>query len=248
MNLEYQIKKPEGTLEGFVDFFWMLANPSSEEQEVVVLPDGRVDVFFSVSAAEPYGALLMGLSDEPQRSVIVAGSRTFAVSFNLLAVEYILDTPISLSSMQQLRDGFWGVTEKDLDDFDGFCTKVSAVLSRLLKPDVDDRKRQLFELIYSTNGTVAVKELSDKVFWSSRQINRYFNQWFGLSLKAYCNILRFRASFPHIKDGKLYPEQNYTDQAHFIKEVKKYAGVSPKELSRNKDERFIHITTLPRKR
>ncbi len=36
-------------------------------------------------------------------------------------------------------------------------------------------------------------------------MNRYFNQEYGISLKTYCNILRFRASFRHIKEGKLYP-------------------------------------------
>jgi AraC-like DNA-binding protein len=89
--------------------------------------------------------------------------------------------------------------------------------------------------------------MSEQVHWSSRQINRYFNQLFGLSLKAYCNILRFRASFQHIKEGKLFPEQNFTDQAHFIKEIKKFSGVLPKELSKNKDDRFIQFSTLTKK-
>ena len=80
--------------------------------------------------------------------------------------------------------------------------------------------------------------------WSSRQINRYFNQQFGISLKVYCNILRFGASFKHISEGKLFPEQNLTDQNHFIKEIKKYAGVKPKVLSKNKDNQFVNITAI----
>src|SRR6187551_2773962 len=107
--------------------------------------------------------------------------------------------------------------------------------------------QKLFDLIYSSNGSLPVKELSDKVFWSSRQINRYFNEQFGISLKAYCNILRFRASFSHIKDGKLFPHENFADQSHFIKEVKKLSGVSPKELKRNQNDRFIQFSTLPPK-
>lgn len=225
----------------------MLSNPSGEEQEVIVLPDGRIDIFFSMSPAEPFGALLMGLGDEPHQSTIEAHSKIFAISFNLLAIEYLLDTTISLNSIQQLPGDFWSITQEDLDDFDAFCQKATEKMLPLLNTPIDPRKQQLFRLIYSTNGTMPIKELSEKVFWSSRQINRYFNERFGLSLKAYCNILRFRASFPHIKEGKLYPELNYTDQAHFIKEVKKFAGVSPKELSRNKDDRFIHLSTLPKK-
>jgi|GEM_PF-3923390 len=68
-----------------------------------------------------------------------------------------------------------------------------------------NRNQKLSNLIYTTNGSLTVKAYSEEVFWSSRQINRYFNQTFGLSLKAYCNILRFRASFQQIKEGKLLP-------------------------------------------
>jgi AraC-like DNA-binding protein len=91
---------------------------------------------------------------------------------------------------------------------------------------------------------MTVKELSGKVYWSSRQINRYFNQRFGVSLKTYCNILRFGASFKHISEGKLFPEQNFTDQNHFIKEIRKYAGVTPKELSKNENGQFVNITAI----
>lgn len=249
MNLEYKLIKADLSLSAFVDFFWMIANPSDEEQEVVVLPDGRIDIFFSISAAEPYNVMLMGLGNEPSQGIIPARSTTFAISFNLLAVEYILDTNISsfLNSVDPLPDDFWGIIGTDLNDFETFCKKTSEKMKGLLKGNVDERKRKLFELIYATNGTMPITEIAEKVFWSSRQINRYFNHQFGLSLKAYCNILRFRASFPYIKEGKLYPEQNYTDQAHFIKEIKRFSGVVPKELSKNIDNRFIHFTTLSKK-
>jgi AraC-like DNA-binding protein len=91
---------------------------------------------------------------------------------------------------------------------------------------------------------LSVKELSEKVFWSSRQINRYFQQTFGISLKAYCNIFRFKSSLNHIKKGKLFPELNYADQNHFIREVKKMSGVTPKELSKNQNDRFILLSAI----
>jgi AraC-like DNA-binding protein len=145
-----------------------------------------------------------------------------------------------------LPAGYWGITAADLHNFDLFCTRVTGILKTLITQKPDSRKQQLFELIYSSKGSLTVKELSAKVFWSSRQINRYFNQQFGLSLKVYCNILRFRASLEHIKSGKLFPEENFTDQAHFIREVKKYAGVTPGELFKNKNDRFIQFSARPK--
>lgn len=128
--------------------------------------------------------------------------------------------------------------------FENFCGKATQIINRILIPNIDNRKKKLFELIYFSKGSITVKELSENVFWSSRQINRYFNQQFGISLKTYCNILRFGSSFKPISEGILFPEQNFTDQNHFIKEIKKYSGVTPKELSRNKDNRFMDIVAI----
>ncbi|GAB3542206.1 helix-turn-helix domain-containing protein [Spirosoma fluminis] len=248
-NIDYRISKPAPQLADFVESLWMLANHSADEQAVVVLPDGRIDIFFSVSAVEPYHVVLLGLGSEASPGTLAPDSVIFAVSFKPLGVEYILQTKISslINEVQSLPADFWGLTDDDLTDFDQFCDKVSEKMKGLLDADVDERKRKLFNLMYAANGAVTIKELSDSIQWSSRQLNRYFNQWFGLSVKAYCNILRYRASFGQIKEGKLFPEQNFTDQAHFIKEVKRYSGVTPKELARNANDRFIQFSTLPQK-
>jgi AraC-like DNA-binding protein len=112
---------------------------------------------------------------------------------------------------------------------------------------MDPRKRKLFELIHLSNGTYTVNELSNSVFWNSRQINRYFTKTFGLQLKSYCNILRFKASMAHLNEGNLFPELNFTDQAHFIKQVKKLSSVIPKELAKNINDRFIQLSAWNKK-
>ena len=248
-NIAIQVKEPVPQLSDFVESFWAVSNPSDKEHEIVVLPDGKFDIIFSYSEKDPYHINLMGLGSKPDQATLTPKIVMFAVSFKLLAIEYLLDTKAGflLNTAQPLPADFWGITKEDLNDFEGFCKKASAKMLTLIKPDIDNRKQNLFELIYTSNGALSVKELSEKVFWSSRQINRYFNQQFGMSLKAYCNILRFRASLQHIKEGQLFPEQNFTDQTHFIKEVKRFSGVIPKELSLNKNDRFILLSALPEK-
>ncbi len=248
-SFEYKIVKPDPGLSDFVESFWMLVNTIEKEQEVVILPDGRIDLFFSFSAKEPFHISLAGLANEPSKSSIASGSVMFAVSLKLLAVEYILNMPITAfeNKVQLLPQDFWGITTDDLNDFDSFCRKVSDKIFSFLKEPVDTRKQKLFELVYASDGAIPVKQLAETIGWSSRQINRYFNQWFGMSLKAYCTILRYRASFTNIKQGNIFPENYFSDQAHFIKEIKKYSGVTPKELSRNQNDRFIQFSTLPKK-
>ena len=246
-DLTYKLIQPDESILHFVDSFWFLHNPSGSPKETIGLPDGRIDLFFSQSAVTPFRITLLGVGTEhEQNATIPANSLMFAISFKLLAVEYIFHNPISdiVNSGKFLPDDFWNFNTDDLNDFDAFCQKASQKIKSLLPTSIDTRKQKLFELIYATKGSVTVKELSEKVGWSSRQINRYFNQQFGLSLKVYCNILRFRASLEHIAQGKLFPEENFSDQMHFIKEIKKFSGVVPKELFKNKNDRFILLSSL----
>lgn len=247
-SLQYRYVKPEGKLACFVESLWMLQNPTDSEKEAVVVPDGRIDLSISQSANRPFGIVLMGLETQAKQVCIPPKTNMMAISFNLLATEYILHETIAglVDENRQLPSGFWGLEEADLQDFDQFCQKASQQILALLPKEIDERKHQLFDLVYATNGAISVEELAKQVFWSSRQINRYFNQQYGISLKTYCNILRFRASFQQIKESKLFPEQNFADQSHFIKEIKRLSGVSPKQLNRNQNDRFIQLSLLPK--
>lgn len=243
MNISVRTILPDRSIAEFVHSFWALENPSDREEEVVILPDGRIDLFFSRSATEPFHASLLGLGTHPEEAKIAPGTVTFAISFRLPAAEYILHEPVSglLNQGKALPADFWDMAATDLSDLDQFCRKATQKILALLPGKTDSRKLRLFDLLYSTEGAIPVSELADRTGWSSRQINRYFNQQFGISLKAYAGILRFRASFGHIREGKLFPQQNFADQSHFIREVKKLSGALPKELKQNLNDRFIQL-------
>ncbi|GAA4796725.1 helix-turn-helix domain-containing protein [Olivibacter ginsenosidimutans] len=243
--MELKITQPTKSLSDFVESFWMIRNDSAEEKEVILLPDGRFDIIF-YSAKESFHTTLRGLDTHPGQAIIPGNVVMFAVSFKLLAIEYLLDIKMAplLNEGQLLPKHFWNIEPHDLEDFEGFCTKVSRIMLDLIKFDIDKRKRELFDLIYTSNGSMTVQALSDRVAWSRRQINRYFNERFGLSLKTYCNIFRFKSSLLQIKEGRFFPELNFADQTHFIKEVKRFSGVVPKELAKNKNGRFILLSDV----
>lgn len=246
MSIEYKTVKPDKEIAEFVESFWLLENTSDEEKEFVVIPDGRVDIFFCRSIFEQFQVVLMGLEIHPAIRILKPKTKFFAISLNLLAIEYLLNESISgyVNKSKPLPVGFWGIAEEDLNDFDSFCDKATAIIKKHVNLKIDERKRKLFEMLNASRGSFSVRDISEAVFWSSRQINRYFTQQFGMPLKTYCNILRFKASLRHLKDGHLYPEENFSDQAHFIKRVKKFSGVVPTELSKNKNDRFIQLSVL----
>lgn len=249
-DLEFKLIQPDATISEFVDSFWMLINHADEAKEITTLPDGKVDILFSYAETESFHIMLMDLDRKPSQVMFAAKSVIFAVSFKLLAVEYILETSIAnqINIPLLLPSNFWNIGRNDLDNFENFVNKLSEKIRHILKGKiVDERKRKLFDSIYLSNGSITVKDLAEKSAWPSRQINRYFNQYIGIPLKEYCNFLRFQASLPQIIRGKFFPEQNFADQAHFIKTIKKHSGLTPKELNKNENDRFVQFLALPRK-
>lgn len=245
-TFQYDSIQPEKEFSTFVESIGMFGNFSASEKELVVLPDGRIDLFFMHDPQGKFEVFLMGLETEPKQRTVPPGMYTYAVSFTPLGLEYILQTNIAdiLNSARKLPDNFWDNNKEHFKNLETFRDYMIAKIEGFLPPKVEEKKLKLFELIYASKGELSVSELSEKVNWSSRQINRYFNAQFGLSLKAYCDILRFRTSLAHIAVGKLFPQLDFADQSHFIKEIKKYSGSLPKDLSKNKDDRFVLLSIL----
>lgn len=241
-DLAYRFIKPDQSLTDFVYGYSALQNLATFT-EGVIIPNGRIDLLFYKTTHDQFQIILMGLETKPKPMPKREISVFFSISFNPLALEYILNQSIAefIDSGKELPDNFWDFSIHDLNDFDAFCKKANQKITSFLPDEIDERKRQLFDLIFDTDGEISVKELSEKISWNERQINRYFNKQLGISLKTYCKILRFQASLHHIKDGKLFPQLNFTDQSHFIKEIKKLSGVSPKELFKNQNDRFLQF-------
>lgn len=65
---------------------------------------------------------------------------------------------------------------RDMTSIENFCNNATQKIKSIPTENIDSRKEKLFELIYSSNGSLPVKELSEQVFWSSRQMNRHFNR------------------------------------------------------------------------
>src|SRR4029078_7422409 len=129
-----KIAKPTPQLSDFVESFWMLENTADSAHETVGLPDGRFYIIFSYSPQEPFNAMLMGLGTEPGQHAIPPKIVLFAVSFKLLAIEYLLDIKAAflLNSAQPLPTGFWEIKKSDLDDFEAFCKKVSVKMLSII--------------------------------------------------------------------------------------------------------------------
>lgn len=245
-QLEYASLKADGVLKGLVESIWMMKYHADETQESMIVPDGKMDMAILVTEDQNFEVFLSGIFTGPVIKPPFPKSKMFVISFHPVAAEYIFKQSFAglKNDRQKLSADYWEFSKDNFSDLGHFYEKARNIISLNLTKAVDSRKLKLFELIDSSKGAVQVSELAQQTGWSSRQINRYFNNWLGVSLKAYLNIIRFSNSVKQIKSGNFYPELNYGDQSHFIREVKKFAGVKPTVLNKNENDRFIQLSMM----
>lgn len=246
IDLAYKKIKPQGDLHKFVESFMFLGNHADKNKEVILFPDGRIDVIFQRRNSGPTTVELFNLDKTAKEFVFESKSEYFIICFTLLGVEYLLSQyELSNHDKNELPKVIFDINDSNFVSFDSFVEVMTNQLSNLIPNEIEQRKIDLFTLIYNHKGEMSVHKLSEKTSWNSRQINRYFSKQFGISLKSYSTIIRFRASFNQIRNGQLYPLQNFADQAHFIKEIKKFSNFLPKELAKNENDRFLQFSILP---
>lgn len=249
--MTYYQQAPNEILKPYIRCFWWLDNDSSKNLDYTILPDGFFDIVVRFNNYEYQSAVLTGLWTKEVEVVIPPNHQLFGIQFKLSAVEYVFCESIAplLNSEKKLSNAFWNLSSFDFSENLDQVDRLSSIISQEVKKsnNIDDRKLHLFRLLSQTKGNHSVSYFADQLCWSSRQINRYFNKMFGLSLKSYCNISRCSASFKDLKKGDLLSNQNYYDRSHFNKEIKKYTNHTPKNLSTNENDRFLQISIIPNK-
>ena len=244
--MRYEEIKTDGYLTNFVKCFWT-SETLTKKSEYTILPDGYFDLIVEVKNEKLSSIKLTGIWTIPIDIKTENNTKIFAIRFKPLAIELLENINLKAikNSSINLGTDYIGIDNLAFNNFKDFCRHIEHYLqSRIEKTkNVNDLKIRLFDEIFKKE-VFNVQELSEKVFWTSRQINRYFNLNFGLSLKAYLNIIRCKQTYKDISKNRLTPQSNYFDQSHFIKEIKKHSGVTPTELHKNENDRFLQLSTI----
>lgn len=92
------------------------------------------------------------------------------------------------------------------------------------------------KLIYQSNGTIRIKELNEKLFISQSPFEKRFRKVVGTTAKKFASIVRFNTVLDNLNEAKILSkicyENNFFDQAHFIKDFKQYTGSTPENFKR----------------
>jgi len=110
------------------------------------------------------------------------------------------------------------------------------LVSQLKDIQTDKLIVEAVKLIYQSNGTIRIKELNEKLFISQSPFEKRFRKVVGTTAKKFASIVRFNAVLDNLNDTKslteICYENNFFDQAHFIKDFKQFTGDTPENFKR----------------
>lgn len=108
------------------------------------------------------------------------------------------------------------------------------LLSQLKKTVQDQLIVAAIKLIYQSKGSIRIKEINDKLAISQSPFEKRFRKLVGVSPKKFSSIVRFNNVLNQLGTEKTLAEicyeNNFFDQAHFIKDFKQYTGDTPERF------------------
>ncbi|HEX3008715.1 MAG TPA: DUF6597 domain-containing transcriptional factor [Bacteroidales bacterium] len=126
-------------------------------------------------------------------------------------------------------------------------TKIGVLQDFLVKiVQLNNRHNSIIDYAVSTikssSGLIEIRELERKTGYSKRYLDMLFKDHLGISPKTLASITRFQSfykAWANANDTLFYKDNVldlYFDQAHFIKEFKRYTGYSPKQYANQRNE------------
>ena len=218
-SIIYKEIKPKGKLLTFVKSFWLFENNKNEPLNYSILPDGCFDLIIYFTENNKMEINLTGLWNKKVEVSIPAKTKILAIRFKPISAEYIVGKNIInlLNSMVVISSkdyNFLDQLNTHFQDFNSFVESNTLKLLSIIATNkiIDARKVKVFELLFKYNGVISIKELSERVHWSNRQISRYFGKNYGLSIKKYANILRVNATYNDLAKGLHHTKTDFENE------------------------------------
>ncbi len=253
-----QIFEPNSELAEFVKCYWTLE--SQKEKTPItntIVPDGTMKLIFHYgdlyknhlengeSCILPK-YFLIGQLTRPFVVEPVGITGSFVVRFHPNGFSPF--TTISIKEMENTAvplEKLFGKEGKEIGEkilnAKSTSERISIIETFLLnrltdRINIDAIVKSTVETILTANGQLSVNELSKQKNINRRQLTRKFSSTIGLSPKQLSKTIRLQNTLKTLlsKSNKslteLAYENEYYDQAHFIKEFKEFTGLTPKEF------------------
>lgn len=256
----YTEYRPTPLLCPYISCYWTVNEVSEPagERQVLIIPDTCMDIIVWMNhTRQEIRGYLCGIQDEPeisrQRSCDDELS-CFAIRFHFWSAHLFLDLNFSefVNKTVELSDlgREWEQLFRPFLYLRTMEERIACVeeflLGRLNSIEENSNLFNSIHRILHTAGSAGVKEICEFSCVSQRQMERLFRTRVGVtpkrsaSLVRYQNVWREIAISPkfHVLDA-VY-RYGYTDQAHLLREFKRFHGVTPDEARQIAGTCFLH--------
>lgn len=247
-QIEYREFQPAKEIADYVYCFWQLKTISELKEPYLyrVVSDGCIDIFFELENASPN--FIMGFCRKYTEFPIGKTFNYFGIRFlpsafpalfQVSAKEFSNVSQALQPKLPDFSNRLTAIRSKD-SSINGLSELLNAEFGKLIfqhNYEPESRFYNSLIAIFEKKGHLDIEQ-DLKTGFSPRQLRRKFNYYIGTTPKAFSNVVRFqhilnvKPSRQSLKENKIYFDVGFFDQAHFIKQFKKFYGVSPSEAFR----------------
>lgn len=250
----YRSCLPDRALRPWVDCFWVLNYQAGNNRiNETILPNGKIEIIFELEGNYSVTnrktnrvktAWLSGMHCEPLTISYSGHSHLVGIRFQPNGLYPFLSFPVheTVNQVENLNM-IWG------SDGEEVCEKLSSCMTNhqlfeilhifLLKRLIDFKLSHQSLIVHALEKmkrqpAIGVNDLAASLGYSGRHFQRIFKDQTGLAPKTMIQLLRFEQVYTSLHSNKeLNPFTmdtfGYHDQSHFIKEFKRFSGMTPTE-------------------
>ena len=229
----------DATVRNHIMCIWSMKSYQTLDKPInnVILPDACIDLIVDFSSKNIiFTATSKATINMPlENDVDFMGIRFRpSVFYNIFGVDSstIIDNQIPYAQIETNRV----LTDiLEINNYDERLLFLLNYIKLIIEPKQIDNFVKYVNDIDKIKKIKYVQEIADYLNYSVRQTNRVFKLKCGVSAKTFLNIIRLHETLKTLifeSKDMLYNVDisGFYDQSHFIKEIKKYCGVSPIEL------------------
>lgn len=214
--------------------------------ESLVIPDTCVDIIYHIDYTE--NTITGGFCGINDASFIDHDSKgmghlisTFAIRFYAwgayaFSEDSLSDTLNGYYDVQSVFCRLDKILREQLFEINSLKERAEIaekiLLCQLSRPRENNIINSAINRILLQKGVISTTALAKDCFVSSRQIERLFNEYIGITPKKLCNLVRYQflwneiISNPKFNILEAVYKYGYTDQSHLMREFKRYHSMS----------------------
>ena len=251
----YQLHPPCAALQPFIEHYWFVTSDDGPvDLRVNVFVDARADLIFNFGA--PYLREVIGGSTTEHTSSNLDAQR-------LVPIRIVQRGRVRIAGVRFRLGGLGPFTRIALRPFTGLTPEPSAILgdgareletqltnaqdvdaqaallegfllARLATGDGHARFTIACNALAAADGNVSVDAIAAVAGVSSRQVDRLFARYLGITPKTLARVLRFQRTLrrlmqdPSCSLAEVAADAGYFDQPHFVRDFKRMSGGVPR--------------------